>query len=185
MYVLHAQSVLPPHSLKLKFIFELPNFLRFWTISLNSHSKPYVLISISIAKACHILFNNVKFRSGASWIQCKILIAYVQRALEKLHFSSIVYSKVIFSSNDMLRWNMRASEAIERFRKSDFPWIWFNFFIMLVRFLRIPWISQEFPCFSQISLNFWNSLTNSLRRPKFLKFRPQKEISLKVEAFVL
>ena len=51
--------------------------------------------------------------------------------------------------------------------------------LLLLRFLRIPWISLEFPCFSQISLKCFNFF---LFLEKFLRFHPKKEISLKVEA---
>ena len=47
-----------------------------------------------------------------------------------------------------------------------------NFLIFSFSYLKFPWNS----------LNFWNSLKNSLRRSKFLRFRQNKENSMKVEA---
>ena len=105
-----------------------------------------------------------------------------ERALEKFHFSSNLCSFIVlFSSNDMLKWNMRVSASgIVIFLEFDSFSLHFtqislnslNFWIISFSFLKFPWNS----------LNFWNSLKNSLRRSKFLRFRYNKENSLKVEA---
>ena len=125
-----------------------------------------------------------------------------ERALEKFLFSSILCSfMVLFSSNDMLKWNMRASASgIVIFLEFDSISLYFtqislnslNFWIISLYFTQISlnslnfWIiSFSFLKFPWNSLNFWNSLKNSLRRSKFLRFRPKKEeISLKVEALL-
>ena len=111
-----------------------------------------------------------------------------KRASEHLrnhHFSSnLCYSIVLYSSNDMLKWNMRASEASERLRNCDFPWIWFNFFVIYSDFF-------EFPDFLNNSFSFlkfpWNSLNFCFGIPWKIPWGVQnsldfvkKEISLKV-----
>ena len=71
--------------------------------------------------------------------------------------------------------------ASEHLRNSDFPWIWFNFFVFYSDFFEFPESLNYFLLFSQISLKFlklWNSLKNSLRRSKFLRYCKKKGIFL-------
>ena len=110
-----------------------------------------------------------------------------ERALEKFHISSILRSFIVlFSSNDFaqIKFSERASASrIVIFLEFDSISLYItqislnslNFWIISFSFLKCPW---NF-------LNFWNSLKNSLRRSKFLRIRPKKEISLKVEALCL
>ena len=107
-----------------------------------------------------------------------------ERALEKFHFSSILCSFiVVFSSNDMLKWNTRASE---RLRNSDFPWIWFIFLAFYSDFFEFPEFLNNFLLFPQISLKFLKLLEFL---EKFLEnslyFAKTRENSLKVEALNL
>ena len=60
----------------------------------------------------------------------------MNRALEKFHVSSYLCSFIVlFSNNDMLKLNMRASEASELLRNSDFSLNLIQYLCILLRFL--------------------------------------------------
>ena len=123
-------------------------------MSLNMHRKMVcTLLHIISAWFCLTIWN---FEVVPHELNGKILICASERALEYFHISSILCSlKVIFSCNDMLKWNMRASKASERFWNSDrFSLNLIEFLYILVTFLRILWISHEIPCFFSNFLKF-------------------------------